>query len=343
MKLASIERIKAIEKHPNADKLDIASVLGYKAIVAKDVYKVDDLICFIQPDTVLPDKTWANFYKAKSKRVKSIRLRNVWSEGVIEKLPTVEYTGPIEEGLEISEPIGVIKYEPPSPQDLTAKGGLPFQIPKTDQERYENLPYDLYGQVVDITQKIDGQSATFFVKINEDGSIVKGVTGRTMEYKLEYDNNYTKNEKQYDILNKLEKYCLENKISLAIRGEQHGAGVQKFSHNPHAGLPLSLALFSTYLIDEHQYANKNHPLYIFKLAKILELPTVPLLEQDVILTPELIKKYSEELQFLDTMTHNKETKFGTFKMNEEAPFEGVVINGEFGSFKVINKHYDSKK
>jgi hypothetical protein len=43
MKLASIEKIKSIEEHPNADKLEIATVLGYKAIVLKDIYKVDEL------------------------------------------------------------------------------------------------------------------------------------------------------------------------------------------------------------------------------------------------------------------------------------------------------------
>ena len=230
------------------------------------------------------------------------------------------------EGLEISAQIGVTKYEPPAPQDLSAKGGLPFGIPKTDEERYNILDHIPYGEIVDVTQKIDGQSFSAFVKINEDGSVTKGILGRTMEYKLESDNKYSRNEKQYDILNKLEKYCIENKISLCVRGEQHGNGIQNFACNPHKDFPLSLALFSTYLIDEHCYARKNHPLYIFKLAKILDLPTVPVLEENVILTPELIKKYSEDLELINNKS-----------------FEGVVINWVNDSFKVISKLYDSKK
>jgi len=58
----------------------------------------------------------------------------------------------------------------------------------------------------------------------------------------------------------------------------------------------------------------------------MELPTVPVLEKDVILTRELIAKYDEGIETIDGQ-----------------PFEGVVINWRGGSFKVINKHYDSKK
>lgn len=91
-------------------------------------------------------------------------------------------------------------------------------------------------------------------------------------------------------------------------------------------MPVGLALFSTWLIDERRYAAKGHPLYIHTLAPQLGLPTVPMLEQDVILTPELIKKYAEELETVNGQ-----------------PFEGVVINHAGGSFKVINMFFDSRK
>jgi hypothetical protein len=78
------------------------------------------------------------------------------------------------------------------------------------------------------------------------------------------------------------------------------------------------------------------------------LPHVPIVEHDVVLTPELIQKYSSGISKIDSL-----------------PFEGVVINhggyvkkikienegfsGEVekefpaGSFKIINKHYDARK
>ena len=89
MKLASIERILEVLKHPNADALDIVKVLGYQCIVKKDQYKVGDLVVFIQPDTVLPDAEWSAFYKSKSNRVKAIKLRGSWSMGIVESLGIV--------------------------------------------------------------------------------------------------------------------------------------------------------------------------------------------------------------------------------------------------------------
>ena len=135
MKLASIETITEILPHGNADSLLICRVLGYQCIIRKvDHFKVGDKVCFIQPDTTLPDAEWATVFKAKSNRVKAIRLRGEWSEGIVLK-PSVVNLPPdsYEDGQEISEIIGVRKYEAPAPQDLNAKGPLHFGIPKTDE------------------------------------------------------------------------------------------------------------------------------------------------------------------------------------------------------------------
>src|SRR5690348_17030011 len=148
MKLASIERIHTISPHNNADSLEFAHVLGYRCIVRKEAgYKVGDLVVFIQPDSVLPEVEWSKIYRAKSNRVKAIRLRGEWSEGIVEKLAIIppssdnnDFDGlKLPEGQEISAILGVTKYEPPAPQDLQAKGGLPFDIPITDEERYQNI------------------------------------------------------------------------------------------------------------------------------------------------------------------------------------------------------------
>ncbi len=152
------------------------------------------------------------------------------------------------------------------------------------------------------------------------------VGGRSFLYDLDCDNNYTKNERQYDVLNKLAAFCQAKGVSLCIRGESHGAGIQKSAVNPHAKLPLALAFYSTWLIDERRYARKGDPYYIFDIAPQMGLPTVPLLEKDVPLTRELIAKYAE----------------GLTEVNGQ-PFEGVVINHSRGSFKVINLDFDSKQ
>lgn len=42
---ASFELVEKVEKHPNADKLDVITVSGYTVVSQKDTYKVGDS-CF---------------------------------------------------------------------------------------------------------------------------------------------------------------------------------------------------------------------------------------------------------------------------------------------------------
>lgn len=328
MTLASIQRILTVERHPNADLLDIVQVKGYKAIVKRDQYKAGDLIVFIEPDSVLPDVPWAAFYKAKSNRVKAVRLRGSWSFGIVESLDIIGEAVLLKEGMDVTSHLNVTKYDPPAPQDLAASGPYGFGIPKTDEERYQSLDSLPYGELVDVTLKIDGQSwSAIHVCPNPlDPGQFDAIGGRSFLYKLDADNHYTRNERAHGVLDKLAAFCQAHGKSLCIRGEQYGHGIQKGAHNPHAVLPLGLAFYSTWLIDERRYARKGDPYYIFDIAPQMGLPTVPVLNRDVPLTPELIAYYAE----------------GIDKLNGQ-PFEGVVINWAGGSFKVINLSYDSRK
>lgn len=328
LSLASIQRILAVAHHPNADLLDVVTVKGYQAIVKRDQWKIGDLCIFIEPDSVLPESaTWTAMYRAKSNRVKAIKLRNVFSFGIVESFENVGYTGPVEDGLDVTAVLGVTKYDPPAPQDLSASGPYGYGIPKTDEHRWQSISDLPYGKKVDVTLKIDGQSWSAFVKFNSDGTVEKGIGGRTFLFKEDTDNNYTRNEKRYNALEKLEAFCRNHgNVSLCIRGESYGEGIQSKNHNPHSKAPKNLALFSVWLIDERRYATKGNPFYIHAIAGELGIPTVPVIEKDVVLTPEMVHYYSE----------------GINKINSQ-PFEGVVINHESGSFKVINLEYDSKK
>lgn len=336
MSLASIQPILAVRHHENADSLDIVQVLGYHCIVKRDQWKVGDLCVFIEPDSVLPDAPWSAFYRAKSNRVKSVRLRGSWSMGIVESLSILaKETGSVvghTAGMDVTDWLGVTKYEAPHPQDLAASGPYGYGIPKTDEERWQSLESIPYGEPCDVTLKIDGQSwsAVYYLTNAPDHVMcpadVSAIGGRSFLYKLDADNNYTRNERQHNVLAKLEAFCQRHNVSLCIRGEQFGHGIQKGNHNPHSKLPLGLAFYSAWLIDEHRYARKGEPFYLFDVAQQMGLPTVPVLERNVILTPELIQRYDEGLE----------------RVNGQ-PFEGVVVQWRGGSFKIINKHYDAKK
>jgi RNA ligase (TIGR02306 family) len=323
MKLASIERITSISPHTNADNLEFARVLGYSCLVPKGKYTSDMLVVLIQPDTVLPDDEWTAVYRKFSpRRVKAVRLRGEWSFGIVESTALLPENTLLAEGMEVSSMLGISKYEAPAPQDLSAKGTLPYYIPKTDEERYQNLDPSTYeGAIVDVTLKIDGQSFTAYY---HNGDF--GVCGRSFEYRLDHHNNYTAHVERYNLHEKLQAYCERYKVNLALRGESYGQGIQSVQVNPHSTKPKGLAFFSVWLIDEMCVAYKGDEHYVFNVCAEMDLPCVPLLERDVVCTQTLIQRYDEELTTID---------------NE--PFEGVVVVGSNFSFKVINKHYDSRK
>lgn len=323
MKLATVEKIAGIFPHPNADKLEFVKVLGYMCITAKGAYTAGEQVILIQPDTVLPDAPWTELYKKFSRtRVKALKLRDAWSFGIVEKMSLLPADRTFAEGEEVSELLGIIKYEAPVPNDVAFIGALPFGIPKTDEERYQNLPlHEWMGQQVDVTLKVDGQSFTAYYK---DGKF--GVCGRQFELDMNVRNPYTDQISRYNLPEKLEAFCKKHGINVAIRGESYGTGIQGSKINPHSAMNKGLAVFSVFLIDEHRYARKGDPFYFVNVCAELDLPTVIVLESDVVLTPELIKHYDEDIREINGK-----------------PFEGVVINGATYSFKVINKYYDSEK
>lgn len=339
MKLASIEIVKEIKKHPNADSLEIAVVLGYECIVPLGEFEAGQAVILIQPDTVLPDAPWSEIFRKRSNRVKAMKLRGVWSFGIVLSVfdVTAEDTDtekikrwliPSNIGNDISAEIGVSKYEPPLPQDLSAAGYLPTGLPKTDEERYQNLIDGLpYGKAVDVTLKIDGSSATYYCFKNQDGQWDTGICSRSLKIKPDCENNYTRIEVKYNILEKLKKYCMDHDVSLALRGEIYGQGIQAFDANPHAKSPLSFAAFSVYNMDKHKYEGPNESHYYEKVARAIGgIPVVPMIERQVLLTRDLIEKYAHGI-----------TKI------EGNKFEGVVVKWDDGSFKIINLSYDERK
>ena len=328
--IATFQKVLKVKPHPNADRLELVYILGYQCVCLKGLYKEGDQVVYISTDSVLPkDKAWAEAYRKYSpKRIKACKLRGEWSEGVI--LPFAEFQTIVDQNfefieyLEVSDLLGIEHYEPPAPQDLSARGRLPYNIGKTDEARWESHINTLpFGDKVDVTLKIDGQSFSAFYHLGDKRF---GVLGRTLELKTDRDNNYTRHIERYDLKNKLTNYCEKHNVSLCIRGESYGKGIQNHCNNPHALLENGLSIFSVYLIDERRYARIGDPFYFTKVCEDLSLPHVPILEENVTLDMNLINKYSNELQEINN-----------------APFEGVVINHKQGSFKIISKDYDSRK
>lgn len=327
---ASIEIISSVIPHPNADRLDIAKILGFQCVTLRGLYVGGEKIVYVRPDSVLPLEEWAEGYrKYAPKRVRPVDLRGEWSKGMIVPFTLFPEDKQAElEKLNVGDDVGdllnIIHYEAEQPEDKDAIGERPYFIGETDEVLYENIFEKLpFGELCDVTLKVDGASNSFFYKIEDDRF---GILGRRLEYAADAQNNYVANVERYDIKNKLIAFCKQHNTSLCIRGESYGKLIQSNAHNPFAFMPNGWAMFSVYMMDDLRYAHKGHPLYYANISDELQLPTVPMLEKDVVLTMELINKYANDLKEINGK-----------------PFEGVVIKHSKGSFKVINNSYDSKK
>jgi RNA ligase (TIGR02306 family) len=336
---ATVELVTEVFNHPNADRLDLCHVLGYKCVTKRDQFIVGDKIIYVRPDTVFPLSDWAVEYRKYSpKRIKAINLRGVKSQGVIIPFSAIPediraVIQNFEPGDTVAELLGITHYQEPEPQDQSAKGGLPMGIPKTDEERFENMRYLPYGEIVDLQLKIDGQSCSYYYNYETK---VFGVLGRSLELKyknVEEDstetianNKYVENIAIYDIENKLRDFCEKEQVSLVIRGESYGQGIQGGAHNPHASMNKGWAMFSVYSLDEHAYAEKGHKYYFKNVANATGLPIAPMIAEDIVLTPEIVKHYSEDINDLNGKN-----------------FEGIVVKTKDTSFKIINQYYDSIK
>jgi RNA ligase (TIGR02306 family) len=124
-KLATIRKISIIEPIEGADKIELATVDGWKVIVAKNVgHKVGDLVVYCEIDSFLPIRDEFEFlrkssYKKMSDgsegfRLKTIRLRGQLSQGLLLPISVLdEYKYLPLEGDDVTEILGIIKYEPP--------------------------------------------------------------------------------------------------------------------------------------------------------------------------------------------------------------------------------------
>ena len=331
-KLATIRQIDNIQPIEGADMIELATVGGWKVVVAKDVnHKVGDLVVYCEVDSFLPIEPEFEFLRKSSYkkmadgnegfRLKTIKLRGQISQGLIVPLDVLLKRGvssdDVYEGLDVTGMLNIIKYEPPVPAQLAGqvKGMFPSFLKKTDEERIQNLTreFEQYkNEVFYVTEKLDGSSVTFYVK---DG--VFGVCSRNLDL-LEDENN---SMWKFATTSGLKERLLALDRNIAVQGEIIGEGIQG---NPYKIIGQTVRLFNGFDIDKYEYLSLDD---LLKLSKWLEVKTVPILDLEFRL-PDTI---DELLSYADSKS----------VLNEKFDREGVVIRSHDTkiSFKVISNKF----
>lgn len=257
-KMATLRRITELRPIEGADAIECAVVDGWTVVVKKGEFNPGDIVIYCEIDSWIPNEVAPfltksdhfpkEFNGVKGERLKTVRLRGQLSQGLILPLESLGMSFDVSEGHitiyyvdqsrecfkvndDISELLGIQRWERPLPAQLAgvAKGNFPTEIPKTDQERCQNLVKEIRKWAVEKvlfekTEKLDGSSCTFYLDI--DGNF--RVCSRNIELKEDGNNSFWKAARKYDIEDKMRD---KGYFGYALQGELVGEGIQKNRYN----------------------------------------------------------------------------------------------------------------
>lgn len=322
--LATIQTIKNVRPHANADALELADVLGWQVVVKKGEFKPGDLCVYVVIDTVLPDRPEFEFLRNKHFRIKPIRLRGQASNGIcfpLSILPPDVLDGIRMDGEDVTDVLGVIHYEKPISTQLAgdAYGHLPGFLIMTDEDNLRSYPdalLELNGREYYITRKDDGSSGTFFLRNGEFG-----VCSRRIHLKETPDNGFWKMAIKYNLEAAIRDFFPSTE-DIAIQGEVVGPGIQG---NPLGLTELEFHVFSILHIQTRTY----YPyVSIREFCNSANVPMVNLVDMG--------DKFKYKLEELIAMANK-------LKYPNGKPAEGIVIRPQFPLFsEILNKPWSGK-
>jgi RNA ligase (TIGR02306 family) len=336
-KLATVRKISELRPIDGADKIELAIVDGWQVVVAKDVeHKVGNKVVYCEIDSFLPIRDEFEFLRKSSYkkmgdqegfRLKTIKLRGQVSQGLILPIgviPVAQFASAhdLPEGMDVTEMLGIVKYEPPIPAELAGKvkGLFPSFLHKTDEERVQNLVKE-YGEwkyqskhKFYVTEKLDGSSATYYINNGEFG-----VCSRNLELLETEGNTFWKVARELDLENKIKSLGK----NICFQGELIGEGIQG---NPYKIKGHTVRFYTGFDIDKRE----RIPFINFAVTlQDLSLDIVPVLNKEYgFMLPETVEdmlKYAE----------------GKSVLNANTEREGVVVRSMDGtiSFKAISNKF----
>lgn len=333
-KLATVERIVEVAAIPDADKICAYKVRGWWVVDQVGRYKVGDLVIYLEIDSFVPTAVapfltkpghFPKVYEGvEGERLRTVKLRGQISQGLI--LPTnsfnhnnIDYV----EGDDVTEQLGIVKYEPPVAACLAGivRGNFPSAVPKTDQERIQNLgkklaewqERDLHFEV---SEKLDGSSATFYLDVNGEFH----VCSRNLDLKEDENNSFWKIAHQYGIR---ERMIEDNLTGYAVQGELIGEGIQE---NKYKLKGQDFYVFDIYNVHTGGYLTMDERNV---MAFQLGLKHVPLIDKAFSLRGHTIESLVASAQAKSELLSTQEREGEVFKCLEDPSISFKAISTKF--------------
>lgn len=327
-KLASIQEVKNVLVHENADALELAKINGWQCVIKKGEFQAGDLGVYFEIDSFLPAsderfsflKDVKTFEGVQGFRIRTIKLRNELSQGLILPISLFPELEGYEIGADVTEQLAVLKYEKPMPISSEAKGNFPSFIEKTDQERIQNLRrFDTSG-VWEQTEKLDGSSMTVYLNEN-----VFGVCSRNLELEETDTNPMWNIAKEFHVETKLRQFGK----NIALQGEIIGGKIQSNRYKVEG--------FKWFIYDVYDIDNKRKYLPGERQAVLEALNTYDGMKLESVPVLGFVSLPEGE-NWMDTLL---EAADGQSTLNQQAIREGDVFKHteKNVSFKVISNRF----
>jgi len=338
-KLASIQEISAIDPIPGADAIEVARILGWNVVIRKGQFKPGDIVTYCEIDSLLPEREefeflrkncFVNNYGFKGFRIRTAKLRGQISQGIAFPLDILPNGQAYYIGEDVTELLGIQKYEKPIPMPARAmiRGNFPAFIPKTDEMRIQAVPRVLErnaGKQFYVTEKLDGTSMTVF----RDAETGMHVCSRNMDLKPDYVHKWNGSSYwHYAVSHGLEE-LLKTLGNVALQGELIGPGIQD----------------NRYQLQDYQYRVFN--VYDIENGRYMELQAMLDMVEAFGLGKDFLVPHVSEIELSHSVDDLIEMAKGKSTLCDR-PREGLVfraipesIDQELGrlSFKAINQDF----
>ena len=337
-KLASVQYVHDVWPIEGADLIECIGVLGWRCVTKKGEFTVGDLCVYFEIDSFLPIDDRFAFLGSTSRKNNELlgegyRLRTQRFCGQISQglaLPmSILPKGNWEIGTDVSELLGVRKWvvSERASSDGTIIGGLPPEVPKTDETRVQTEPgliKEFSGVPYYITTKMDGTSVTMY---RIGGHF--GVCGHN--YELADDNkcSFWKWAHEREVEERLVAVGMDD---IVLQGEFCASGIQ--------GNPLGLKTPEWYVFTVRD-ARAGKRFGIDEMTKVCDKVGLSMVPVEEVGNDLPYRSVEDLLERARGHYPNGRTKEGIVIRPQEPIYSPII--GSCLSMKVINNDYLVKK
>jgi tRNA-binding EMAP/Myf-like protein len=319
-----------VQKHPNADTLDIVKILGFQSVVKEGQYKVGNEVLYFEPDTAFSLDIAKRFnidaylslrtdiYGEKVLVIKEVKLRGELSEGLLLPPTVLDDSNP--------ESFPCFKFEVQA-KSIRTEDAAPEVLAFPQYGSLENLRkvpnFFEPDEYVVVTEKIHGTNSRVGFYTSENGEIVLLAGSRTLTRKAPEEGQHSLYWHPYFggwVEAFFKDMFVQGVKSAVIYGELFGPNIQSYSYGL-INKEIGYRAFTLKLDGVVQAPNAA-----LDLLKSYNIETVPVIYQGQY-SYELIQKLAERPTMLADEAFTQHSA------------EGVVIQGGGRIAKYVSTNF----